>query len=99
MPFIVVGTAGSLNYLRRYGFKTFDSLWDESYDAEPDDVVRIEKISQLLAELDQLSQTEKQQLFGHASTITQHNYEHFYGGGFEQILWKELTDMLESMGV
>jgi hypothetical protein len=99
MPFVVVGTAGSLDYLRRYGFKTFDSLWDESYDAENNDVVRIEKIGQLLAELDQLSQIEKQQLFSHASTIAQYNYEHFYFGGFEKILWTELTSMLESMGV
>jgi hypothetical protein len=99
MPFVLVGTAGSLNYLRRYGFKTFEHLWDESYDLEINDHVRIEKIGQLLAELDQLSQTEKQQLFSHASTITQHNYEHFYSGGFEQILWAELTNMLEGMGV
>jgi hypothetical protein len=99
MPFVVVGTAGSLDYLKRYGFKTFDSLWNESYDAETDDLLRIEKIGQLLAELNQLSQREKQQLFDHASTITQHNFEHFYSGGFEQILWAELTDMLEDMGV
>ena len=99
MPFVVAGTAGSLDYLRRYGFKTFDSLWDESYDTETNDIVRIEKIGQLLKELDQLSQTEKQQLFRHASAITQHNYEHFYSGGFEKILWAELTSMLEGMGV
>jgi hypothetical protein len=99
MPFVVVGTAGSLNYLKRYGFKTFDLLWDESYDAEINDVVRIEKIGQLLVELDQLSQQEKQQLFKYASCISQHNFDHFYGGGFEQILWTELTQMLEGMGV
>jgi hypothetical protein len=99
MPFVLVGTAGSLEYLKRYGFKTFDNLWDESYDAEINDVRRIEKIGQLLKDLDQLSQLEKQQLFHHASVITQHNFDHFYRGGFEQILWKELTDMLEDMGV
>ena len=99
MPFVIVGTAGSLNYLKRYGFKTFDQFWNESYDTETNDIVRIEKIGQLLKELDQLSQTEKQQLFRNASAITQHNYEHFYSGGFEKILWAELTSMLEGMGV
>jgi len=99
MPFVIVGTAGSLEYLRRYGFKTFDSLWDESYDHEANDVDRIQKIGQLLKELDQLSQQEKQLLFRHASEISQHNFDHFYGGGFEQILWTELTGMLEGMGV
>jgi len=99
MPFVVVGTAGSLDYLRRYGFKTFESLWDESYDLETNDVRRIEKIGQLLKDLDQLSLAEKQQLFHHASAITQHNFDHFYNGAFEQILWTELTNMLEGMGV
>jgi len=41
MPFIIVGTQGSLRYLRSYGFKTFGDLWDESYDDEPDDSRRI----------------------------------------------------------
>jgi len=99
MPFVIVGTAGSLEYIRRYGFKTFGDLWDESYDHEINNVARIQKIGQLLKELDQLSQQEKQLLFRHASEISQHNFDHFYGGGFEQILWTELTGMLEGMGV
>ena len=32
MPFVLLSTAHSLQYLRSYGFKTFSSLWDESYD-------------------------------------------------------------------
>ena len=99
MPFVVVGTAGSLNYLRRYGFKTFGHIWDESYDSETDDVQRIEKIGRLLTDLDQLSIKEKQNLFKHASTVTQHNFDHFYSGGFESILWTELNNMLGDMGV
>jgi hypothetical protein len=99
MPFVVVGTAGSLDYLRRYGFKTFNHLWDESYDSETDDKRRIEKIGLLLKELDQLSLQEKQNLFDQAIVVTQHNFDHFYGGGFENILWTELTGMLEEMGV
>jgi hypothetical protein len=99
MPFVVVGTAGSLNYLKRYGFKTFGHLWDESYDSETDDIQRIEKIGRLLKDLDLLSMQEKQNLFDQATAVTQHNFDHFYGGGFENILWAELTAMLEEMGV
>jgi hypothetical protein len=29
----------------------------------------------------------------------EHNYRHFYDGTFERILWRELTDMMEGMGV
>jgi hypothetical protein len=97
MPFILVSTAGSLHYLRDYGFKTFDSVWDESYDCEPDDNKRLVMIADLLKQLDLLPLTEKQNLFNQALPIIQHNYDHFYNGAFEAILWKELTGMLDSI--
>jgi hypothetical protein len=37
-PFMLVATAGSLKYLRSYGFETFGNLIDESYDLETDPV-------------------------------------------------------------
>ena len=95
MPFILVGTCGSLEYLRSYGFKTFSDLWDESYDLESNDLERYLKIAQLLKELDSMSTHEKQNLFDRAKTICLHNYEHFYHGGFEKLLWTELTEMLD----
>ena len=91
MPFVIVGTQGSLQYLRSYGFKTFSDLWDESYDDEPDDSQRIEKIAQVLK---QLEHSDRQSIFESAHEIIQHNWNHFYNGGFEQILWQELQDML-----
>ena len=99
MPFVLVACAGSLEYLKRYGFKTFDSLWSEDYDHKTDKHVRIARIGQLLKELDQLSPKEKQQLYTHAQPIVEHNFDHFYSGGFEQILWQELTSMLKAMNV
>jgi hypothetical protein len=96
MPFVMVGTAGSLDYLRSYGFRTFGNIWDESYDQETDDVKRIEKISQLLKALDSLSVTERQHLFERSIPIIKHNFNHFYGGGFEQVLWNELNVMIKN---
>lgn len=96
MPFVIVGTKGSLEYLRSYGFKTFDSIWDESYDLEEDDV-RIERIASLLRSLDELSVEAKQDLFDLAKPIIEHNHNHFYGGGFEKILWDELLEMLNGI--
>ena len=97
MPFIIVGTKGSLAYLRSYGFKTFNNLWDESYDDEINDVQRIEKIAFTLKALDILPQKEKQKLFDLAQEICEYNYNHFYNGGFEAILWQELQDMLDGL--
>jgi hypothetical protein len=96
MPFVIVGTQGSLRYLRSYGFKTFGDLWDESYDDEPDDSRRIEKIAQTLKLLDDLGEY-RQAIFDSAQEIIQHNWNHFYNGGFEAILWQELKDMLNAL--
>jgi hypothetical protein len=94
MPFIIAGTCGSLAYLRSYGFKTFGDLWDESYDNEVNDDQRMEKIARVLQGLDSTDAKEKQRLFDLARETCEYNYNHFYGGGFEQILWDELTGMI-----
>jgi hypothetical protein len=96
MPFVIVGTRGSLEYLRSYGFRTFDGIWDESYDLADDDV-RIERISSLLRSLDELSTEAKQELFESAYEVIEHNWNHFYNGGFEAVLWDELKDMLDDI--
>jgi hypothetical protein len=97
MPFVIVGTCGSLEYLQSYGFKTFGSIWDESYDNEPDDTRRIERIATLLSELDAKGAEEKNAMFRQAQEIVEHNYNHFYNGTFEQVLWEELTGMLDQI--
>jgi hypothetical protein len=96
MPFVIVGTQGSLEYLRSYGFRTFEGIWDESYDQAEDDV-RIERIASLLRSLDELSPAGKQDLFEQSQEVIEHNWNHFYGGDFEAILWQELQDMLNEI--
>jgi len=91
-----VGTQGSLEYLRSYGFRTFGDIWDESYDSANDDV-RIERIAELLKSLDVLSTETKQQLFDAAQEVIEHNWNHFYNGGFEAVLWTELNKMLNGI--
>jgi hypothetical protein len=99
MPFVLAGTRGSLRYLRSYGFRTFGHVWDESYDDEPNDVLRMERIANLIVSLDELPNSAKQELFFECLETVEHNYRHFYDGTFERILWRELTDMMEGMGV
>ncbi len=96
MPFVIVGTKGSLEYLRSYGFRTFEGIWDESYDSAEDDV-RIERIASLLRSLDELPIDAKQDLFDQAQEVIEHNWNHFYNGGFEKILWAELQEMLNGI--
>jgi hypothetical protein len=99
MPFVLVAPAGSLEYLRSYGFKTFGSIFDESYDIETDDIRRIERVTKLLKELNDLSVTERQKIHQACLPIVEHNFEHFYGTGFSKILWEELLNMLKGLRV
>lgn len=99
MPFVLVAPAGSLEYLRQYGFQTFDKVIDESYDQEPDDIKRIEKVVHVLNELNSLSVKEKQQLHRAMLPVVEHNYYHFYRGGLENILWQELKGMLNGLRI
>jgi hypothetical protein len=99
MPFVLVAPAGSLAYLREYGFKTFGGIFDESYDEETDDIRRVEQVTKLLKELNDLSTTERQELHRACLPIVKHNFEHFYGQGFSNILWDELLNMLKGLHV
>ena len=94
MPFILVAPAGSLAYLREYGFKTFSPYIDETYDTIKDDIGRIEAVTQVLAEIQARSAAEKSELWQNLLPRVEYNRNHFYRGGFEQILWQELQAML-----
>jgi hypothetical protein len=97
MPFVLVAPAHSLAYMRSYGFKTFGSIFDESYDSEANDIVRIERVAKLLKELDDLSVKERWQIHQACLPIVEHNYNHFYRGGLTNILWPELLNMLTGL--
>jgi hypothetical protein len=99
MPFVLIASAGSLEYLREYGFQTFADIFDESYDTETDDILRVEKVVRLLKDLDDLSAQERQQIHRACLPRVEHNYRHFYRGGFADVLWTELTGMLDGFKV
>jgi hypothetical protein len=44
-----------------------------------------------------LSTKAKQDMFDSAQEVIEHNWNHFYNGGFEQILWTELNEMLNAI--
>jgi hypothetical protein len=97
MPFVMVGTQGSLEYLRSYGFKTFGHIWDESYDTIQDAHQRIQAVAGLLKSLCDLSVEERIALFRLCHETIEHNWNHFYNGDFETVLWDELQGMLNGI--
>jgi len=95
MPFVLVAPSGSLAYLREYGFETFSPYIDETYDSIEDPVARIEAVTAILLELQARSAADKRKFWNNILPRVEHNYRHFYRGGLSQVLWQELTDMLE----
>jgi len=93
-PFILASTAGSLEYLRSYGFQTFDTVWDETYDTivAPGDRLRaIVKLMSDLASWDPITKHNKMQ---QAQAIAKFNQQHFFSKEFFNLVKKELTDNL-----
>jgi len=93
-PFVIQSCKGSLEYLRRYGFKTFSEFWDESYD-EADDSTRTYEIGKLLESINNMTQKEKTHLQTAVNSTVEHNYNWFYGEEFEKLLWNELETMMK----
>jgi len=69
IPFIVMATPFFLKHLHHYGFRTYNTLWDESYDNEIDTDNRINKITLLLQQLGsfdwQAHQTQLKEIADH----------------------------------
>lgn len=77
-PFMLVGAPGSLQYLRDYGFKTFDGLIDESYDTIQDPVARLEAVIAEMKRISALSAEEKQTLYTQIYAIAEENKALFF---------------------
>jgi len=99
MPFVLVAPAGSLEYMQRYGFKTFAGVFDESYDTETNDILRLEKVTKLLKDLDSLSLSERLKIHQACLSTVEHNFNHFYNGGLTNILWEELQCLFKGFDV
>jgi len=59
VPFVVCASTNHLNNIHKFGFKTFGSLIDESYDSDLDYVGKIPKIIDSGLELAKLANTEE----------------------------------------
>jgi hypothetical protein len=75
-PFIMVGNHGTLQELRRMGFKTFSPYIDESYDSEINPVSRMTKIEQEIKKLAGLTKQQLHDLYYSMQDILIHNQEH-----------------------
>ena len=94
-PFILAGAMGSLNYLREYGFKTFDSVWDESYDQIADPYERLHAIVKLMQEIASWDSDTKNKKLKQAQKIAKFNKKYFFSNNFFNKINLELRTNLE----
>jgi predicted transcriptional regulator len=64
-----------LEYLRTFGFKTFDKWWDESYDIETNHHKRIIKIFEVIDYINSKSIEELKKIYSEMAEILNHNQE------------------------
>lgn len=76
-PFIAMGPAGHLTNLKKLGFKTFSSLWDESYD-HLEGVQRIDAIEQLLEHIGSKDVETLKKMRESVSDVLEHNHKTYY---------------------
>jgi hypothetical protein len=74
MPFVVVATQDFIKNLHTLGFKTYQELWDESYDSEPNYQKRIDKVVDLCNNLKNFDWSANQEKL---QSIADHNAKNF----------------------
>lgn len=72
-PFLFLGARHSLARLKKLGFMTFDSIWDESYDRAETVYERVDSLTDTLL---QLSHQNWYVLAERCANIVDHNYNH-----------------------
>lgn len=95
-PFMLLAAPGNLAYLKSYGFKTFDSIIDESYDTivNPDD--RIEAVVDQLTWYCNLPTSKKIDVIKAIEPIVEYNFHWFYNE-FKHHITTELLDNTKSL--
>ena len=95
-PFMLAATPGSLQYLKQYGFETFDGLIDETYDTIADPRQRLEAMVQEIKRIRSLNRSQKRSLWVELYKISQRNKQLFFSDEWHQQIVKEFKDNFDS---
>jgi hypothetical protein len=95
-PFILASTPGSLEYLRSYGFQTFEGLINEEYDLINDPVERLTAIIKIMKTVTNMPSGDKFALFEKMKVIARYNQERFFSDDFQNQVIRELKTNLDT---
>jgi len=90
-PFLLLGCANNLKYLRSYGFKTFANWWDETYDSIQDPLARLQAVVKIVNDICNYSDKDLKEILIEMKNVLEHNYNWFYSKEFLDSVWNELT--------
>jgi len=90
-PFILVAASGNLAYIRSYGFQTFSSWIDESYDEIQDPDERLDAIAKEISRFAAMSISELNNIRRDMQSVLTFNKQHFFGE-FRNLIVNELVD-------
>ena len=81
-PFIIAGTPGVLQYLRSYGFRTFSSWIDESYDLIQDPLERMHAIIDVMKTFAAMPADQKISMCNQMQETCDFNRQRFFSNEF-----------------
>lgn len=91
-PFILIGPPNFLLKLKELGFKTFDHVWDESYDQLSNHKERFNKILNLVEFISKKSYDEKKDLVQKCLPSIEHNFNLLKNFKHNKIVVKEILE-------
>jgi hypothetical protein len=96
-PFVLMATPGSLQYLRQYGFKTFDGLIDETYDSIQNPKQRLQAVVAEMKRISVLPVQQKTKLFSDLDSIAKFNKHLFFTSFFDSLVNEYKQNMDSAM--
>jgi hypothetical protein len=88
-PFLLLAPAGSLAVLKKYGFRTFDHVWDECYDDCQDPVQRLQAVVNIMQHIADLSSQQQMNLRQACQDAVDHNRQWFFSQEFHDMIVQE----------
>lgn len=91
-PFLLVGQPFSLKHLQDLGFKTFSEFWDESYD---ETINTHDRVNKILEVIDELEKRDIKEVFNSTKPILEHNREVLktYNSQYNITLYNRLSNL------
>lgn len=96
-PFVIVGRPYTLKFLKELGFKTFLDFWDESYDNEETNSVRMEMVYKIITNLLNMTTSDWDIMYEKLIPILIHNRKkllQFHEENISHIYYKNLNNLI-----